>query len=54
MTRDVGMSVSARHPNVATYLLVNHFIWGEIGRERAVTSGWRALTDVPTQGTLPY
>ena len=48
MTRDVGTSMSARHPNVATYPLAKHCILWGIGKERVVTSGWLALTDVPT------
>ena len=48
MMRDVGTSVSARHPNVATYPLAKHYSLWRNRRKRAVTSGWRALMDVLT------
>ena len=42
--------MSARHPSVATYPLANHSDCRlhVKSAERAATSGWRALTDVPT------
>ena len=48
MTIDVGTSVSARHPNVATYLVCEALHFVGKSTKRAVTSGLQALTDVPT------
>ena len=44
MTRDVGASVSTRHPNVATYSLAKHCVlWGNRQKERSHLDGERSL-----------